>query len=404
MTSKKRTNKKQNLRLMRGTYYYRLTVWNSVHKSRKELAINLKTKKKDEAIARGKQVEKYERDIQDGIVQKFQFKTLFPFLNDEGTSELIKKSLQETMDDYLEYRNVMVKPATLKRDKSALNQFRRFVGSSKAVEELSYRDIEGANGLIQHLRNKGCSDVGINTSLRHIRTYLNWLFEKEKLIPEPIKFKELKEGVQLYHYFNESEINQIYHYINEHMDSSYLRYFHFYNQTGMRPTEPFIGELVGDWYLISGEDRKNGIPMQMQLNEELKSILLEMQSFRDTKLHCKDANVRVVDILERNIMKIVRALELTGKRLTLYSFRHSCAIRRVTMTDIFTVQRELGHKSTDMTQKYLRFPEQRRLDDFPSLKQYIENRQNMQKDGSMVTKSMVTEYSNIPKLIVSIRL
>ena len=65
-----------------------------------------------------------------------------------------------------------------------------------------------------------------------------------------------------------------------------------------------------------------------------------------------------LDILERNIMRIVRALEFTGKRLTLYSFRHSYAIRRVTMADIFTVQRELGHKSTDMTQKYLRFPEQ----------------------------------------------
>ena len=188
------------------------------------------------------------------------------------------------------------------------------------------------------------------------------------------------------------------------MDSSYLRYFHFYNQTGMRPTEPFIGELVGDWYLISGELRKNGIPMQMQLNEELKSILLEMQSFRDTKLHCKDANVRVVDILEKNIMRIVRALEFTGKRLTLYSFRHSYAIRRITITgSIHDVMREMGHSNTQTTMRYLRFPEQRRLDDFPSLKQYIENRQNMQKDGSMVTKSMVTEYSNIPKLTGSIR-
>ena len=136
----------------------------------------------------------------------------------------------------------------------------------------------------------------------------------------------------------------------------------------------------------------------MQLNEELKSILLEMQSFRNTKLHCKDANVRVVDILERNIMRIVRALEFTGKRLTLYSFRHSYAIRRVTMADIFTVQRELGHKSTDMTQKYLRFPEQRRLDDFPSLKDYIENRQNMQKNTIRATKSRATQYPNVPNL------
>jgi integrase len=309
------------------------------------------------------------------------------------------------MDDYLEYRNVMVKPATLKRDKSALNQFRRFVGSSKAVEELSYRDIEGANGLIQHLRNKGCSDIGINTSLRHIRTYLNWLFEKEKLIPEQIKFKELKKGVQLHHYFNESETNQIFHYINEHMDSSYLRYYHFYNQTGMRPTEPFIGELVGNYYIIDAQDRKNGIPMQMQLNEELKSILLEMQSFRDTKLHCKDANVRVVDILERNIMRIVRALEFTGKRLTLYSFRHSYAIRRITMLNgnVFDVMREMGHTNTQTTMQYLRFPLERRLDDFPSLKDYIENRQNMPKNVYVETDYVETIYSSIPKLTGSIR-
>ena len=392
--------KKNNIITKRDNYYYRCR-WYNDNNRQVETTIPLVTQKKPEAIRRGKIVDKYIEDIKDGAIQRFQFKDYFYWLNDEGTSVLIKKSLQETIDDYLEYRSVMVKPSTLKRDRVALNQLRRFVGSSKAVEELSYRDIEGANGLIQHLRNKGCSDVGINTSLRHIRTYLNWLFEKEKLIPEPIKFKELKEGVQLYHYFNESEINQIYHYINEHMDSSYLRYFHFYNQTGMRPTEPFIGELVGDWYLISGENRKNGIPMQMQLNEELKSILLEMQSFRDTKLHCKDANVRVVDILERHIMKIVRALELTGKRLTLYSFRHSCAIRRVTMTDIFTVQRELGHKSTDMTQKYLRFPEQRRLDDFPSLKDYIENRQNIGKNTIRGTEIRGTVYSNIPNLLGS---
>ena len=68
------------------------------------------------------------------------------------------------------------------------------------------------------------------------------------------------------------------------------------------------------------------------------------------------------------------------------------------MTDIFTVQRELGHKSTDMTQRYLRFPEQRRLDDFPSLREYIEQRQNKPKSASMVTKSMVTQYPNVNKL------
>ena len=128
-----------------------------------------------------------------------------------------------------------------------------------------------------------------------------------------------------------------------------------------------------------------------------------MQSFRDTKLHCKDANVRVVDILERNIMKIVRALEFTGKRLTLYSFRHSYAIRRVTMLNgnVFDVMREMGHTNTQTTMRYLRFPEQRRLDDFPSLKDYIENHQNMQKNTIRGTEIRGTVYSNIPNLLGS---
>ena len=228
---------------------------------------------------------------------------------------------------------------------------------------------------------------------------MTWLFEKEKIIPEPIKFKEIPKGVQLYHYFNEGETNQVFNYIDEHLDSFYLRCYHFYNQTGMRPSEPFIGELVGDWYLISGEDRKNGIPMQMQLNDELKSILLEMQSFRDSKLHCKDANVRVVDIFERTIMKIVRELGFTGKRLTLYSFRHAYAIRRITITgSIHDVMREMGHSTPKTTMEYLRFPEQRRLDDFPSLREYIEERQNMPKSSIMGTNIMGTIYNDINKL------
>ena len=68
------------------------------------------------------------------------------------------------------------------------------------------------------------------------------------------------------------------------------------------------------------------------------------------------------------------------------------------MTDIFTVQRELGHKSTSITQRYLRFPEQRRLDDFPSLREYIEQHQNMPENTIRATDLRATIYSNLSKL------
>ena len=133
----------------------------------------------------------------------------------------------------------------------------------------------------------------------------------------------------------------------------------------------------------------------MKLNPELKSMLIEMQSFRDTFLEgrtLKGANERAYDILCRQLMKVVRSLGFTGKKSTLYSFRHTYAIRRVTTTDIYQVQREMGHTSTNTTQKYLRFPEQRRLDDFPSLKAYIEKVQYKPENAIRVADFRVANH------------
>ena len=70
-------------------------------------------------------------------------------------------------------------------------------------------------------------------------------------------------------------------------------------------------------------------------------------------------------------------MDFKGKKLTLKSFRHTYGIKRVTMLgDIFQVAREMGHSNVTTTQLYLEFPEQRRLDDFPSLKKYIERAEN----------------------------
>ena len=48
------------------------------------------SKTKGEALHRGKIVEKNEDNIKDGTIQAFQFKNYFPWLNNEGSSILIK--------------------------------------------------------------------------------------------------------------------------------------------------------------------------------------------------------------------------------------------------------------------------------------------------------------------------
>jgi uncharacterized iron-regulated protein len=61
--------------------------------------------------------------------------------------------------------------------------------------------------------------------------------------------------------------------------------------------------------------------------------------------------------------------------------------------------REMGHSNVQTTMEYLRFPLQRRLDDFPSLQEYA---QNLQENTNREKKSRATVYSNIPKLTGSI--
>ena len=96
---------------------------------------------------------------------------------------------------------------------------------------------------------------------------------------------------------------------------------------------------------------------------------------------------------------IIIELEFTGKKLTLYSFRHAYAIRRITITgSIHDVMREMGHSNPQTTMKYLRFPEQRRLDDFPSLREYIQHHQNIPKNTIRGTKGRGTLYDNVNKL------
>ncbi len=376
------------LKKMRGKYYIRVRKWNGFRQTDTWIPTN--TRLRNEAITRKIQVEKYEKDIKDGTIQKFQFKELFSWLNDKGTTKLVKQRLDGAILDYLAYRQTKVRSATANRDRISLNQLKAYIGNIP-VDEITYKHIEGKDGLIEYLRKNGYADSGINISLRHIKTFFNWMHDKEKMISEPIKFDMVNEGEKLYYYFNESELQAIYDY--DGVEDMFKRFFYFYEQTGVRAIEPFIGELMGDWLIVDSSKSKGKNVRDIHLTEELKTILKEMQSFRNTYIDMgsKRPNEGAYERISKMLQKAVRELKFTGKELTIKSFRHTYGIRRVTITgDIFQVAREMGHKNVTTTQHYLRFPEQRRLDDFPSLKKHIVNKG---KSTNRVTDFRVTNQS-----------
>jgi integrase len=404
--------KRNNLVCKRANYYYRLMVWTGTRQ--KEITIRLKTKNKAEALRRGKIVSDNADNIKDGTIQRFQFPDYFPWMNDKGISVLIEQTLGNIMPEYLAYKESKGRFGTANRDRTSLNQLIKFVGNSKPISKLNYLDIEGANGLIQHLRNKEIgvddngnpktySDCGINITLRHLRAFFNWLHKKAKLINEPIRFDLLPENEREY-FIDEYQIQAIHDYINNEqneIDSFFKRCYIFYELTGVRAIEPFVGELYGDWLYIDASKSKGKNLRKIQLSAELKVVLLEMQAFRDEyKLNgSSEPNVRAYERISKTLKKIVRALNFNpNRKITLKSFRHTYGIRRVYITgNIFQVSIEMGHKNVTTTQLYLRFQPDEIKYHFPNLKSIIESMENISKNGTMGTKTMGTPRHLVAK-------
>ena len=402
-----KNKKRNNLVCKRGSYYYRLMVWTGTRQ--KEVSISLKTKKRDEALRRGDIIKADAHNIKDGTIQRFQFKERFPWLNNKCTSELIEMTLEVIIPEYLTYKEAKLRAKSVKRDRCSLNQLCDFIGYCKPVTEIDYLHIEGKRGLINHLQQKGLSNNGINITLRHLRTFFNWMYKKAKVIEVPIEFDMLPKDAQEY-FIDEYQIQAIHDYIDDEkngIDSFFKRALKFYEFSGVRALEPMISELYGDWLYIDASKSKGKNLRKVHLSEELKAILLEIHAFRDkyVDMGSSEPNERACERISKTLLKITRSLNFdTNRKISLKSFRHHYGIRRVYETNgnIFQVAMEMGHTDTKTTHHYLQFQPDEIKQYFPSLTPIIENMENVQKSSTMGTKTMGTIYSKDNKLQGSI--
>ena len=62
----------------------------------------------------------------------------------------------------------------------------------------------------------------------------------------------------------------------EWLGDCYKTAFSFYRATGCRASEPFIGELDGNWLLISGDKTKQRTDKELRLNNENLRLCITM--------------------------------------------------------------------------------------------------------------------------------
>ena len=345
----------------KGNYYSRIT-WYDSDDIRHEKKIALKTKLKSEAVVRNNEVTNKEDVIKDGGSWNFAW------LNKHGKSELLRITL---VDAYEEYRNVQningVRASTLDRVDNSMKTIYKVFGKTYPIDALTYSHIEQYK---EYWHSKHAPTT-MNINLSKIRAFHNWCVKKG-CAKKKIEFVLVREDEKLPNYLSEDEFNQIMKL--DIIDVHFRRAFLFYYMTGCRKSEPFLGDLSGNWLTIKSTDAKSHRTRDIQLNGMIKSIVEEMKyryHYYMDEFGQKPRNI--IMNYGKQFKKACRHLGIKGK--TLHSLRHTYAVRRWAITgDIKMVSQEIGHSSVVMTEKYAKFNLRKLKDDFPSIADKIDAR------------------------------
>ena len=341
----------------RHQYLSRIRVWDGVKQI--TTTIPLRTDRKDFAKSRHKVVCKNESDIKEGIINKYQFKEYFPWLNDKGTSELKLLSCKQASERYLNNYKVENRADSYRRAVVSLNRLFDCFKSDKPVQGISVEDIDCFKAKYEDSH----TPAGINLNLRNIKTFLRWCKENSLLESVP-KIKMLKEPKGNHKYIKESDIKRIFNL--ESLSPFMKRAFYLYYTTGLRRSEAILGKLDGRILIVPPGSSKSTSEREVSLSANQVEIVKEIHYELEKHYDKGSKLVTFKNKFTRAFRRVYLELKL-NEGISLHSFRHTYAvIQWITSNDIYEVSKLLGHSSVKTTERYARFNIDRLSQDFPT--------------------------------------
>ena len=340
------------LRKRGGSWYARVQWW--VADIRKEKSVPLKTQIKVIARERLAQVNKVESDIKAGM------NFTFPWLSGSSSTTVKRFKLNDAVELWLSKRKSKgIRSSTIKRNRYSMASFMSVVGYGKPLSGVTTNVIDT---YIDVCINKGMTADGININLRGLKTFLRWCHKRGHLNKVPhIDMVSKPKSMPLY--IPDCIFKKLMGL--EWLDNRYKDAFKFYRETGCRASEPFIGELDGNWLLISGDKTKQRIDKELRLSDENVRLFVEMRN--DLELF-HGTTESWQGNLSKTFLKAMRVVDGDDTKYHLHCLRHTYAVRRYLQTrDIYLVKQEMGHASVTTTEVYAQFSLRRLEMDFPSL-------------------------------------
>lgn len=283
---------------------------------------------------------------------------------------LLKFATKDFLDDR-KFKNASI--YTLKGYEMSLSEFHDYCVENEIVdvEDITPSTVKGY--LLQCQQERGNNPTSINTKLRRLKAFFNYLEEIEVLSQKRNPTKRLsfvKENIQI-EVFKDHHISQMLNYYRrlKQREKSFFAYrdhtmIVFLLGTGVR-----LGELCNlRWNDV---DLTNGIITVLGKKRQQSSVPITDKLIRELceyRLYCEQnfkelsdyvfVNSRNMKLTENAVQMVFKRLKTVMNfkdvRLSPHTFRHYFAHKMITSgCDIFTVQKLLRHSDLSMVNRYL---------------------------------------------------
>ena len=281
----------------------------------------------------------------------------------------------DALHDYEQYlMSNMLKSDVIMGYMLILRQFAEMVGYHLQVQQINLQHFTQFKNWCKERR---LSLHTVNTKIRAIKTFLNWLKDSGRIQEIP-NVKRIPTAQSKPRFFTNAEFYSILRNVlkirasnkvelSDYEIDLYKRAYHFYRDTGLRLMEPFIYELQGNKLVIVGSSTKNAYQRNVYLNEDQSMLVIELRDFMKKHVDKKGCAIgTVIKNLSRIFQTAVKAAEIPYGKF--HNLRDTFATRLYYASgSIAKVCDRLGHSDIKMTRKYTHFDEIELEEAFPDL-------------------------------------